>query len=110
MLGVMSIEQIAPKSSVEGADEAIRYYGEALDAVLRDCHVVAGRVLFAELELPCGAMFQVKDADEFDPDPVRLGGRGVLLAVVTAEPDELTRRMVTAGGETVFEVADREPR
>lgn len=103
----MSIEQITPKLSVEGADKAIRYYGEVLGAVLRDRHEADGRVLFAELELPCGAAFQIKDADEFDPDPVRLGGRGVLLAVVTDDPDDLARRMVAAGGETVFEVADQ---
>jgi uncharacterized glyoxalase superfamily protein PhnB len=103
----MSIEQITPKLSIEGADKAIRYYSEVLAAVLRDRHAADGRVLFAELALPCGATLQLKDADEFDPDPLRLGGRGVLLTVVTDDPDDLARRMVAAGGETVFEVADQ---
>jgi uncharacterized glyoxalase superfamily protein PhnB len=31
----------------------------------------------------------------------------VLLTVVTDDPDDLARRMVAAGGETVFEVADQ---
>ncbi|WP_327147663.1 VOC family protein [Nocardia sp. NBC_01329] len=103
----MSIEQITPKLIVEGADAAIRYYGDVFDATLRERHESDGRVVFAALGLPCGAVFEVKDADEFDHDPLRLGGRGLLLAVTTGDPDCLAQRMVDAGGELIFEVADR---
>lgn len=103
----MTIEQITPKLVVEGADAAIRYYGEVFGAVLRQRHEADGRVVFAELGLPCGAVFELKDADEFDRDPLRLGGRGLLLTVVTGDPDALARRMAESGGELVFEVADR---
>ncbi|MGW5386383.1 VOC family protein [Nocardia sp. NPDC003963] len=103
----MSIEQITPKLIVEGADKAIRYYSEAFGAALQQRHEAAGRVVFAALGLPGGAVFELKDADEVDQDPLRLGGRGLLLTVVSADPDGLARRMVDAGGEIVFEVADQ---
>ncbi|MGI5220423.1 VOC family protein [Nocardia sp. CA-290969] len=103
----MNIEQITPKLVVEGADAAIRYYGEVFGAVLRRRDEADGRVVFARLGLPCGAVFELKDADEFDHDPLRLGGRGLLLTVVAGDPDALARRMVESGGEIVFEVADR---
>ncbi|NKY36743.1 VOC family protein [Nocardia speluncae] len=103
----MSIEQITPKLVVEGADKAIRYYGEVLDAELRRRDEAGGRVVFAELGLPGGASFQLKDADAVDKDPLRLGGRGLLLTVVAEDPDRLAERMAAAGGEVVFEVADQ---
>lgn len=103
----MSIDRIVAKLVVEGADAAIGYYGEVFGATLVQRHEAAGRVVFAELDLPGAETFTVKDADEFDRDPLRIGGRGVLLTVVTADPDEVARRMVTAGGEVVFEVADQ---
>lgn len=103
----MSIEQITPKLIVEGADTAIRYYGDVFGAVVRQRHEADGRVVFAALRLACGAVFELKDADRFDQDPLRLGGRGLLLTVRTPEPDRLAERMVAAGGEIVFEVADQ---
>ncbi|NUP26047.1 MAG: VOC family protein, partial [Nocardia sp.] len=92
---------------VEGADDAIRYYREAFGAEVRQRHEAAGRVVFAALGIPGGVVFELKDADEFDHDPLRLGGRGLLLTMVSADPDGLARRMVDAGGEIVFEVADQ---
>ncbi|MEU1982473.1 VOC family protein [Nocardia sp. NPDC019395] len=103
----MTIEQIIPKLVVEGAEAAIRYYGEAFGAALRDRHEADGRVVFAELEVPGGAVFQLKDADQLDRDPRRLGGRGLLLTVMDNDPDRLAERMAAAGGEIVIEVADR---
>ncbi len=107
ILAFMGIEQITPKLVVEGADKAIRYYGEAFDAVLRRRDEGDGRVVFAELGLPCGASFQLKDADQFDKDPRQLGGPGLLLTVVADDPDRVAERMSAAGGEIVFEVADQ---
>lgn len=103
----MSIEQITPKLVVEGADKAIHYYREVFDAVLRRRDEAGGRVVFAELGLPGGASFQLKDADEIDKDPLRLGGRGLLLTVAADDPDRLAERMAAGGGEIVFEVADQ---
>ncbi|MCX0274252.1 VOC family protein [Nocardia zapadnayensis] len=103
----MSIEQIIPKLTVEGADAAIRYYGDVFGAVAQQRHEVDGRVTFAALGLPCGTVFEVKDADEIDRDPLRLGGRGLLLSLLSADPDHLARRMAAAGGEIVFEVANQ---
>lgn len=103
----MSIEQITPKLIVEGADAAIRYYGDVFGAVVRQRHDADGRVAFAALGLPCGTVFELKDADEIDRDPLRLGGRGLLLSVLSADPDHLAHRMAEAGGEIVFEVADQ---
>lgn len=103
----MSIEQITPKLIIEGADAAIRYYTDVFGATLQQRHEADGRVVFAALGLPCGAVFEVKDADDFDQDPLRLGGRGLLLSVLSADPDHLARHMVEAGGEIVFEVADQ---
>ncbi|WP_433492201.1 VOC family protein [Nocardia grenadensis] len=103
----MSIEQITPKLIIEGADAAIRYYTDVFAADLQQRHEADGRVVFAALGLPCGAVFEVKDADDIDHDPLRLGGRGLLLSVLSADPDRLARQMVEAGGEIVFEVADQ---
>lgn len=103
----MSIAQITPKLVVEGADKAIRYYGEVFDAELRRRDEVGGRVVFAELGLPGGVSFQLKDADEIDEDPLRLGGRGLLLTLSAGDPDGLAERMAAAGGEIVFPVADQ---
>ncbi|GAB2644658.1 VOC family protein [Nocardia goodfellowii] len=102
----MKIEQITPKLVVEGADEAIRYYGEVFGAVVRERHGGAGRVVFAELELAGGVVFQVKDADAVDSAPGV--GAGVLLSVVVDDPDGLAGRMVEGGGVVVFGVADQE--
>ncbi len=99
----MHIEKITPKLVVEGAEEAIRYYCKVFDAVLGERHDADGRVVFAELELPGGEVFQLKDADAVDSDK----GRGVLLSVVVDEPDQLAERMADAGGEIMFEVADQ---
>ncbi|MEU8895889.1 VOC family protein [Nocardia sp. NPDC048505] len=103
----MNIEKITPKLVVEGAAAAIRYYGDVFGAVLRERHDADGRVVFAELEVPGGAVFQLKDADAVDRDPGQLGGLGVLLTVLVDDPDRLAARMVEAGGESVFEVADQ---
>jgi uncharacterized glyoxalase superfamily protein PhnB len=103
----MSIEQITPKLIIEGADAAIRYDTDVFGATLQQRHEADGRVVFAALGLPCGAVFEVKDADDFDHDSLRLGGRGLLLSVLSAGPDHLARYMVEAGREIVFEVADQ---
>ncbi|MGW0245475.1 VOC family protein [Nocardia goodfellowii] len=103
----MKIQQITPKLVVEGADEAIRYYGEVFGAVVRERHGGSGGVVFAELELAGGVVFQVKDADAVDTAR-GVGGSGVLLSVVVDDPDGLAGRMVEGGGVVVFEVADQE--
>ncbi|MEV0248804.1 VOC family protein [Nocardia sp. NPDC050712] len=97
----MHIERVTPKLVVEGAKAALEYYREVFGAEVGELHEADGRVTFAELELPGGVLFQVKDADSVDSVAT------VLLSVVVDEPDRLAERMAAGGGEIVFEVADQ---
>lgn len=103
----MGIDRITPKLVVSDAAAAIDYYTTVFDATVLQRHNDSGRVVFAELALPDGPTFQLKDADEYDRDPHQLGSPGLLLTLTTDTPDTLAARMTTAGGHTVFPVADQ---
>jgi uncharacterized glyoxalase superfamily protein PhnB len=64
-------------------------------------------VVHAELALG-DSRLTLKDADGTDPSPASLGGTPVLLVLDVDDVDGLAERMVSAGGEVIFPVQDRE--
>jgi PhnB protein len=60
-----------------------------------------GRVVFAEFRA-LGTTLEIKDADAYDPATV-----GLVLDVVTDEPDALWATLLDAGAEVVFPLEDQ---
>lgn len=94
------------KLVVSDADAAIECYRQVFGAELEQRHTWQGAVVFAELAV-LGTRLQVKDEDQHDPAPTTLGRAGVLLDVLTGDPDGMAQAMVAVGGEIVFSVADQ---
>lgn len=97
---------ITPKLAVRGADAAIDFYGAVLDARLRTRYAMGPAVVFAELVLRHGGRLQLKEADDTDPAPPE-GGGGVILDLLTDDPDALMARALEHGAEEIFPVADQ---
>lgn len=97
---------VRPKLSVHDAAAALRWYADQLGAQEAVRYDVGGRIVFAEMSV-LGTSVTLKDEDDADPSPRTTGGPGPVLDVVTDEPDAIAARMVAAGAETVFEVADQ---
>lgn len=103
-----NIDRLCPRLVVEGAAEAIDFYTQALGAKeLNRYDDGAGHIVHAELELG-EYVIMVKDADDVDPAPVRLGGSPVILALDVADVDALGERMTAAGASVVFPIETRE--
>lgn len=101
----MSDLSISPKLVVAGADAAIDFYRTVLGAESVRRFVMGEQVVFAELRVG-GSTVQVKDADDHDPAPPA-GGGGVILDVLSPDPDAVVARALEQGAEVVFEVADQ---
>ncbi len=98
----MSTNAVRPKLVLFGAADALRWYADVLDAVVGDCFQVGERVVFADLAV-LGTTITLKDPDEADP----VARPGPILDCVVDDPDAFVQRMVEAGGEVVFPVADQ---
>lgn len=98
----MSHNAVRPKLALAGAADALRWYADALDADLGQRFEAGGRVIFADLVV-LGTTLTLKDADSADPVP----SPGPILDCVVDDPDAVAARMVEAGGEVVFPVADQ---
>lgn len=94
------------KLVVHDADAAISCYRAVFGAELEQRYTAGDQVVFAQLRM-LGTAVQLKDEDEHDPSPRTLGRPGVLLDVVSDDPDAVAARMEQAGGEVVFPVADQ---
>lgn len=103
----MSHLRVQPKLVVggAGADAAIAFYEAVLGARLVSRYTMDGAVVFAQLELPGGSQFQVKDADATDAAPPASGG--VVIDVLCDDPDAVAEAAVEHGAEMVFPVADQ---
>lgn len=103
----MSHLRVQPKLVVggSGADAAIAFYEAVLGARLVSRYTMDGAVVFAQLELPGGSQFQVKDADATDAAPPASGG--VVIDVLCDDPDAVAEAAVEHGAEMVFPVADQ---
>ncbi|HET9420386.1 MAG TPA: glyoxalase/bleomycin resistance/extradiol dioxygenase family protein [Nocardioides sp.] len=94
-------QQIRPKLVVESADRALSFYEQALGAELGERSEMDGRVVFAEFRA-LGTTLEIKDADAYDGATV-----GLVLDVVTEQPDALWESLVNAGAEVVFALEDQ---
>jgi uncharacterized glyoxalase superfamily protein PhnB len=98
--------RMRPKLVVDGADRAIEFYREVLGATLDKRYSMGEAVVFAQLELPSGDVFQLKDPDEFDR--VAAGDEGgVIIDVECDDPDTVVATALDHGAEVIFEVADQ---
>ena len=104
----MSPTRVRPKlvAGGAGADAAIAFYQEVLGARTVARYTMGDSVVFAQLEMPCGDVLQVKDPDEHDPAPPT-GGGGVVLDVECDDPDAVFAAALARGAHVVFEVADQ---
>jgi len=98
----MSENVVRPKLVLAEASAALSWYAEHLGAREVSRYQLGGSLVFAEMDV-LGTRMTVKDADDADPVPVP----GPLLDVVLEDPDTLAARMVAAGAEVVFSVADQ---
>ncbi|WP_281966363.1 VOC family protein [Serinicoccus marinus] len=102
--------RVSPKLVVHDADAALTFYTEVLGARLLTRHTMGESVVFAALELPGGGQVQVKDPDGVDAAPDReasVMGTGVILDVLTDDPDAVMARALERGAEQIFEVEDQ---
>jgi uncharacterized glyoxalase superfamily protein PhnB len=102
-------ETLFPKLIVTGADEAIRFYTDALGAVLKARHTdAAGVVVHAALELH-GQDIAVAEAvaDWGWIAPSTQGGSPVLLTLTSGDPDGIAQRMIDRGAVVVVPIDDR---
>jgi PhnB protein len=98
----MSTNAVRPKLVLSGASNALQWYADILGAAVGQRYQVGEQVVFAELVV-LGTTITLKDADQADPVPQP----GPILDCVVDDPDALATRMVQAGGEIVFPVADQ---
>jgi PhnB protein len=98
----MSHNAVRPKLVVNGGSGALSWYADALDADLGERYEMEGRVVFADLVV-LGTTVTLKDADQADS----VSSPGPILDCVVDDPDGIAARMVAAGGEVVFPVADQ---
>ena len=101
----MNTNAIRPKLVVSDAVAAIDFYRTTLGAELLSTYPVGDRIVFAELEV-FGCSITLKDADDTDPAP-KTGGPGMLLDVVTDDPDAVAAAMIDGGADVIFTVADQ---
>ncbi|WP_298888378.1 VOC family protein [uncultured Serinicoccus sp.] len=102
----MSGPLVTPKLVVRSADDAIEFYRAVLGARPRSRYAMGGAVVLAALDLPRGGQLQVKEADDTDPAPPE-GGGGVVLDVLTEDPDAVMGLALDHGAVKVFPVADQ---
>ncbi len=98
----MSHNAVRPKLALSGASDALQWYADVLDADIGDRYRADDQVVFAELVV-LGTTVTLKDADTADP----VARPGPVLDCVVDDPDALAARMVAAGAEVVFPVADQ---
>jgi PhnB protein len=98
----MSDNALRPKLVLPGAAAALAWYADVLDAEVTQRYDHHGAVVFAAMEV-FGTTVTLKDADQHDP----VSQPGPILDVTLSDPDTVERRMLDAGAESVFPVADQ---
>jgi uncharacterized glyoxalase superfamily protein PhnB len=97
---------LRPKLVVHDATAAIAFYERAFGARVVERYTAGDTVVMASLEL-LGGSISLKDEDDTDRSPARLGGVGMIVDVMCDDPDAVAERAVAAGAELVFDVADQ---
>lgn len=98
-------DRVVPYLMVDGASDALEFYGRAFGATERyRLAMPGGAIGHAEFEID-GALFYIADAPEDMPgsaaNPRRLGGTSVILHRYVADVDAAFERAVAAGATVV---------
>lgn len=108
---ITAMTNLFPKLIVEGADEAIAFYIEALGATLNARYLDdAGAVVHAELSLGDGHEIAIAEAVEGWGwvAPAAVGHSSpVLLTLVSENPDAVAQQMVDHGANVLIPIDDR---
>jgi PhnB protein len=103
--------KLSPRLIVKDAPRAIAFYVEALGAreVVRFADPkLGGRVVHAELALGDDKLTLAEEARDWKNDaPTSLGGSPVVLELDVADADVVGARMVAAGAQVIFPIADQ---
>lgn len=101
--------KLTPRLVVDDPDRAIAVYREVFGAALLERFAdPEGVVVHAALSID-GAVFSLTQAkDDFhNLAPGELGGSPVILTLLVDDPDAVGERLVEAGGEVIFPIADQ---
>lgn len=99
------ILSLYPRLVVDGADAALAFYRDALEAEVIERYTDPdGRVVHAMVAAG-PTRFAVKDADGCDLAPAS-GGVPVILALYVTDADTVAARMVAGGATVIYEVDD----
>ncbi|QYJ03315.1 VOC family protein [Nocardioides panacisoli] len=93
---------LSPKLVLADTAAALQWYADTLGAEVDQRYVAGDSIVFASMQL-FGATVTLKDGDAHDPVP----SPGPILELTVDDPDDLVHRMLDAGAETVFPVADQ---
>lgn len=98
----MAEPAVNPKLVLPDAAAALQWYADVLGAEVDQRYVAGDAIVFASMEV-FGSTITLKDGDSHDavPEP------GPILEVTIEDPDDLVQRMMEAGAETIFPVADQ---
>lgn len=99
---------LTPRLIVRNAQSAIEFYCAVLGAKVLEQYEFEGAVVHASLQVN-GAIFALAEENMAwkNHSPLSLEGSGVILQLRCQDPDGLAQRVVDAGGEVVFPVADQ---
>ena len=101
---------LTPYLCVDGAADAMKFYGDVLDATERVLMSGPdGRVGHAEMELSGGALIMLADEHpEMDArGPKTVGGTPVSLHIYVEDADSVFERAIEAGAQAVQPVEDK---
>lgn len=100
---------LTPRLVVRGADAALRFYSQVFGArVLERYADDAGHVVQAALTFEGVTLTLTEERREWNNDaPVSLRGSPVILNLVVDDADAVGARLVAAGAEVVFPIADQ---
>ncbi|CAO5258515.1 VOC family protein [Frankia sp. AgKG'84/4] len=103
---MQTISSTYPRLVVRDTTEALAFYRDVFGAEPTQRHTDdAGRTVHAEMLL-AGVRIAVKDEDEGDPSPARLGGTPVIMAVELSDPDGVAAAMLARGASVIHPITD----
>lgn len=100
---------LTPRLIVTGADRAIDFYQRVFDAKLIERYADDdGHVVHAALDFGRSVVAIAEARDEWNNlPPTALGGSPVILNLVVSDADVVGARLIEAGAETIFPIADQ---
>lgn len=93
---------------VDDGHAALDFYATVFDTTPVEVHTDAGRILHAEVPVGDDVLALTQGDGATNRSPTDLGGSPVLLTARVPDADALATRMVEAGAEVIFPVADRD--